>query len=158
NRRALLERVLEPLLGDPGATEIVVVVDGSEDGSFELLTGLAESDPRLRPVRIENRGKEGARQAGLEAASGDVVLFMDDDVLAAPGLAAGHAAAHDGEDGLLVVGYMPVEPPTIRHGGDAPTLLYAAEYENRCRQYELDPTLVLKTLWGGNFSMPREAA
>jgi len=158
NRRPLLERVLEPLLDDPGATEIVVVVDGSEDGSFELLSVLAERHPRLRPVRIENRGKEGARQAGLDEATGEVVLFMDDDVLAAPGLASGHAAAHADEDGLVVVGYMPVDPPAVRHGGDAPTLLYAAEYENRCRQYELDPSLILKTLWGGNFSMPREYA
>jgi glycosyltransferase involved in cell wall biosynthesis len=158
NRRALLERVLWPLLEDPAATEIVVVVDGSQDGSYELLGELAEKHPQLRPLKIENRGKEGARQAGLDVATGEVVLIMDDDVLAEPGLVSGHAAAHAGEDGLVVVGYMPVDPPEPRRAGDAPTLLYAAEYERRCEQYEVDPSLVLKTLWGGNISMSREHA
>jgi glycosyltransferase involved in cell wall biosynthesis len=158
NRRALLARVLEPLLVDPASTEIVVVVDGSEDGSYEFLTELAEQHSNLRPLRIENRGKEGARQAGLEVATGEVVLIMDDDVLAQPGLVSGHAAAHAGESGLVVVGYMPVRPPASRRPGDVPTLLYAAEYEKRCAEYERDPSLVLTALWGGNISMAREDA
>jgi GT2 family glycosyltransferase len=158
NRRALLPRVLAPLIEDPAATEVVIVVDGSEDGSFEYLSELAASHPKLRPIKIENRGKEGARQAGLDIATGDLVLIMDDDVLAGSGLVSGHAAAHAGEDGLLVIGYMPVCPPPGRRPGDVPTRLYAAEYEHRCELYEQDPSLVLKTLWGGNLSLGREDA
>jgi glycosyltransferase involved in cell wall biosynthesis len=158
NRRGLLPRVLEPLVSDPAATELVVVVDGSEDGSYELLSEMAAQRPQLRPVKIENRGKEGARQAGLELATGDVVLIMDDDVLAEPGLVSGHAAVHAGENGLVVVGYMPVHPLDSRRAGDAPTLLYAAEYERRCEMYEYDQSLVLRTLWGGNISIRRENA
>src|SRR4051794_36585399 len=114
NRLALLERVLAPLLEEPAATELVVVVDGSEDGSFEYLESESKRRPQLRPLLIPNSGKEAARQAGLEAATGEIVLFMDDDVLALPGLVAGHAAGHVDEDELVLVGYMPVRVPRPR--------------------------------------------
>jgi glycosyltransferase involved in cell wall biosynthesis len=158
NRRELLPRVLEPLLADDVAAELVVVVDGSRDGSIELLNELAARDHRLRPVFIENRGKEGARQAGVEHAQGEIVLLLDDDVLAEPGLVAGHAEAHSADRDLVVVGYMPVRFPSRRRPGDVSTLLYATEYEGRCHEYEHDPSLVLRTLWGGNLSLRREDA
>jgi glycosyltransferase involved in cell wall biosynthesis len=146
------------LLEEPAAAEIAVAVDGSEDGSYELLCELATRHPRLTAFYLENRGRVAARQAALERTAGDVVLFLDDDVLAGPGLVPGHAAAHAGKGGCVVLGYMPVQLPARRRPGDAPTVLYAAEYENRCLKYERDPSLVLTSLWGGNFSMPREDA
>lgn len=158
NRRKLLPTVIDPLLADASADEVVVVVDGSRDGSYEWLVGRAERDPALRPLFIENRGKEGARQAGVETARGDVVLLLDDDVLAGSGLIGGHAAAHEGERDLVLLGYMPVRLPAQRRPGDVSTLLYASEYEGRCRAYERDPSLVLQTLWGGNLSLRRDDA
>ena len=43
---------------------------------------------------IENRGDMGARAEGARAATGEIVLFIDDDVLANPGLVTGHARRH----------------------------------------------------------------
>ncbi|MDQ4142512.1 MAG: glycosyltransferase, partial [Actinomycetota bacterium] len=91
NRRENLPRVLEPLLADPATTELVVVVDGSRDGSFELVEERAATEPRLKPVFIENQGVARAHQTGVERASGEVVLLLADDVIAAPGLVMGHA-------------------------------------------------------------------
>jgi glycosyltransferase involved in cell wall biosynthesis len=150
-----LEQVLAPLLTDPAAHEIVVVVDGSRDGSIELLERIAVGHPRLRPMFVENGGEMAAREAGARAAEGDVVLFVDDDVLAEPGLVSGHAARHDGSERVLVLGYMPVVVPERRSPGDFSTRLYAAEYERRCEIYEREPVSVLRELWGGNFSMRR---
>jgi len=158
NRRKLLPTVVDPVLADDAAREVVVVVDGSRDGSYEWLVERAQGDPRLRPIFIENSGKEGARQVGIEAARGDVVLLLDDDVLAGPGLVAGHARAHEGDRDLVLLGYMPVRAPAQRRPGDASTLLYGVEYEGRCREYERDPSLVLTTVWGGNVSLRREHA
>jgi glycosyltransferase involved in cell wall biosynthesis len=157
-RRHVLAHVLAPLLADPVASEIVVVVDGSRDGSYELLVDLAAGDPRLKPHLIENRGKEGARQAGVERASGEVVLLLDDDVLAAPGLVGGHARHHAEREGIVVLGYMPVRLPERRTAGNGATFLYAREYETRSREYEQDPGLVLRKLWGGNVSLRRADA
>lgn len=150
-----LERVLAPLLEDEGIHELIAVVDGSRDGSLELLRRIAGRHARLMPLFIEHRGEMGARQAGAETASGEVVLFVDDDVLAEPALASGHARRHAGQEGLVVVGYMPVELPRSRSAADFATFIYNAEYEGRCRVYERDPASVLSTLWGGNFSLRR---
>jgi GT2 family glycosyltransferase len=155
NGVALLDRILRPLLDDPAANEVIVVVDGSRDGSIELVDGLARSEPRLRGMLIENRGDMGAREAGARAASGEIVLFVDDDVLAHPGLVTGHARRHAERTADVVVGYMPVATAQRRNPDDFALRLYASEYEGRCAVYERDPDSAMRELWGGNFSMRR---
>ncbi len=147
-----------PLLADPAADEIVVVDDGSNDGTLKLLEDLAAAHPQLRPVPTRHRGRAAARQLGLERATGEVVLLLDDDVVAAQGLVEGHARAHAVSDGLVVVGYMPIRLPAGRRPGDASTFLYAGNYEGSCAACERDPSLVLTGLWGGNVSICRADA
>src|SRR5688500_16219691 len=154
-RRGLLPSAVEPLLGDPAATEVVVVVDGSSDGSFEWALARASHEPRLRVLRTPGVGPAAARDAGVRAASGAVVLLVDDDVVAEPGLVSGHARRHAREDGLVVAGYMPPAVPARRRVGDFAVRLYAREYEGVCRSYERDPGAVLHGLWGGNVSLRR---
>lgn len=155
DRAHALERVVAPLLEDECTHELIVVVDGSRDGSLELLARIASRDARLKPLFMENRGEMAARQAGAETATGEVVLFIDDDVLAEPGLVRGHRRRHAGREHLVVLGYMPIELPRRRSARDFATFIYSAEYEGRCVVYEQDPVSVLRELWGGNFSMRR---
>src|SRR4051794_26505688 len=157
NRRALLPGVLDPLLADPAADEVVVVVDGCEDGSIEYLRERAAGEPRLRPLLIANRGAVAAQQAGVEAARGEIVLVIDDDVLAEPGLVSGHLRHHEAEPDLVVVGYMPTERPADRRPGSFTSELYHDVYEFRCRGWEANPDNVLQGLWGGNVSVGRQA-
>lgn len=156
-RRDRLHAVLAPLLADPAALEVVVVVDGSDDGSIELLRDLARTQPRLRPIWQENAGEGAARHAGVRAATGDVVLLLDDDVVAEPGLVAGHAARHGDGVPRVVVGYMPTPEPRPDDAAAFATRLYAEAYEGRCARYESEPETVLRHLWAGNISLPREA-
>lgn len=155
-RRDGLGAVMASLLADPATLEVVAVVDGSDDGSLELLQGLAAGDARLQPLWTENQGGAAARQHGIDLARGDVVLLVDDDVVAAPGMVGGHARHHRAEDDLVVLGYMPTRVPTGPAPGRFATQLYAQEYEGTCRRYEQDPEQVLLRLWGGNVSMRRE--
>ena len=155
NGVSLLERVLRPLVEDPAATEVIVVVDGSRDGSKELVDQLARDDPRLRSLLIDNSGDMGAREVGARAARGEIVLFVDDDVLAHPGLVSGHARRHAEDGAQIVVGYMPVVVSARRGPDDFPLRFYASEYEGRCEIYEREPASVVRHLWGGNFSMRR---
>src|SRR4051794_24716560 len=61
--------------------EIVLVDDGSTDGSWEKLTALSALDPHLRVIRLSrNFGHQAALSAGLEAAAGDAVVLMDADL------------------------------------------------------------------------------
>ena len=61
--------------------ELILVDDGSGDGSFPLLKGIAESDPRVRVIRFRrNFGQTAAMAAGFDAATGRVVVPMDGDL------------------------------------------------------------------------------
>jgi glycosyltransferase involved in cell wall biosynthesis len=155
-RRALLPRVLAPLLDDSATSEVVVVVDGSRDGSLELLRELAHDDSRVRPVFIEPSGRSRAQQAGIDRAESEIVLLLDDDVIAEPGLVSGHARHHVQAQGVVVVGYMPPILPEVRGPGEFATFLYAQEYEAMCSAYERDRDRVLRNLWGGNVSLRRD--
>lgn len=84
NRAQLLPAALESVLTQGYARfELVVVDDGSTDGTAELIAGIA--DPRLRYVRQENQGLSVARNTGVAAATGRYVVFLDDDDRALPG-------------------------------------------------------------------------
>ncbi len=155
NRCSQLPRVLEPLLREPDALEIVVVVDGCEDGSLELLERMAEHDPRLRPLQIENSGMGEARMAGALASSGEITLLLDDDVLVAPGTVQGHARAHAAADHLVAVGAMPVSGGPQNDAADYPRVMYANEYARHTARWLRHPESVLSTLWGGHLSLRR---
>ena len=63
--------------------EILLVNDGSGDGSGALCNSLAASDPKVRVIHKENGGLSDARNAGLNRARGEWILFVDgDDFLA----------------------------------------------------------------------------
>ena len=62
----------------PGA-ELVVVNDGSKDGTAAIIDAIAAQDPRVRPFHQANRGHGGALMAGLAQARGEYVLLIDSD-------------------------------------------------------------------------------
>nr|MBP7276257.1 glycosyltransferase [Kiritimatiellia bacterium] len=68
----------------PELLEIIVVNDGSRDGTREWLDRQQSADPRLRAVHQEPRGIPAARNAGIRASGGDLVAIVADDYLMAP--------------------------------------------------------------------------
>lgn len=60
--------------------ETIVVVDGSTDGTYELLQGMSWSIP-IKIINQANRGRAGARNSGAKAARSPMVVFLDDDIL-----------------------------------------------------------------------------
>lgn len=116
NRRELIERTIQTLFDQdlpPDQYEVVVVVDGSRDGTAEYLNSLR---PACRFVVLEqpaNRGQGSAKNVGLAAARGEIVVFLDDDLLCERTLLSEHLRAHEGPGRSLVVGYIMLETSSL---------------------------------------------
>jgi glycosyltransferase involved in cell wall biosynthesis len=86
--------------------EIVIVDDGSRDGSAALAARLAAVHPEVRALSLPaNRGPAAARNAGLRAARGELVCFLDADDRYAPealGRLAGALAARPRDAGIVM--------------------------------------------------------
>lgn len=111
NRHASLTRLLDALSAQSYRTddvEVVVVDDGSTDGTGEMLGKRA--DPyHLRVTRQANGGPAIARNRAAAQATGEVILFLDDDVVPESDLLACHVKAHRDHSNAVVIG--PMLPP-----------------------------------------------
>ena len=92
--------------------EVIVVVDGSTDGTGPALRSLATRFP-LKVLEQPNQGAAAARTTGGAAASGEILLFLDDDMTADAALLAEHDRSHR-EGAGVVIGHIPLHPDSPR--------------------------------------------
>ncbi len=110
NRRDSLFRTLQTLFNQdvpPDVLEIIAVVDGSIDGTADALRKL-RPPCALRVLERPRGGISAARNDGIWATSGDIILILDDDVLCEPDLIRQHIAAHKDSPPQVVVGAFPI--------------------------------------------------
>ncbi|WP_435820352.1 glycosyltransferase family 2 protein [Kitasatospora aureofaciens] len=104
-----LTECLESVLGQAGPDlELIAVDDCSPDGCGAVLDAAAAADPRVRVLHLpENVGLGRARNAGLEVATGDYVVFLDSDDTLTPDLlkAVDERLAATGDPDVLVYDY-----------------------------------------------------
>lgn len=105
-RVAVVPEAVDSALEDGGAdVEVVVVDDGSTDGTVERLAERYGRDPRVRVVRKENGGTASARNAGITVARGHYVALLDSDDVFLPGHCAALAAPLDADPSVdLAIG------------------------------------------------------
>lgn len=85
NRADMVAKVLPSYLQFAEIGEVLVVDDGSRDRTAEVVAGFADGDPRVKLLQHPvNRGMTFARNTGIEHATGDLVLFSEDDLALAP--------------------------------------------------------------------------
>src|SRR5918994_5111209 len=82
NERETVSQVVGRVVSlGPIVKEIIVVDDGSTDGTAAIMEGLARREPRVRFVRMPvNRGKTAAIRHALEEATGEIVIVQDADL------------------------------------------------------------------------------
>jgi len=104
NLEPLVSELNEVLVPAEGGVEIVLVDDGSTDGSTELIAGLARRHPHVRGIHLrERRGQTAAFDAGFRGARGRCIVTMDGDRQNDPRDVARLVAALDRHD--VAVGY-----------------------------------------------------
>jgi GT2 family glycosyltransferase len=110
-RCASLQRLLDSLTAQtvpPASFEVIVSVDGSTDGTVEMLAGY-EAPFALRTLEGPRRGSATARNAAVREARGEVLILLDDDMHVVPEFVERHLAHHPPGSRLSVIGAAPIE-------------------------------------------------
>lgn len=80
NVETYLAKCVDSILGQSYANlEVILVNDGSTDSSGSICDAFARKDDRVRVIHKENGGLSSARNAGMEAAAGEYISFIDSD-------------------------------------------------------------------------------
>lgn len=107
NVEGFLPRALDSILGQSfDDFEVLVVDDGSSDGTGKVCDSFAQKDSRVRPLHQENGGAPAARNAAIELARGEYIYFMDaDDWAESDMLSDMYALARDTGAEMVVSGF-----------------------------------------------------
>jgi GT2 family glycosyltransferase len=108
NRAALLERVLDGCFeqtADPDSYEVVLVNDGSSDDTPAAIERARQrATCRFEVIDQQNSGLAKGRNAGIARATGERIIFIDDDVLPTPNFVEEHLRSHDAAPLAIVRG------------------------------------------------------
>ena len=79
NTEKYLKQCIESLENQNSNLEIIIVDDGSTDGSGVIADELGQKDPRIKVIHQEHKGLSAARNRGIEEAEGEYIFFLDSD-------------------------------------------------------------------------------
>jgi peptidoglycan/xylan/chitin deacetylase (PgdA/CDA1 family) len=133
--------------------EVIVSIDGSEDGTRELIEHFS-APFELRALWQPKLGRAAACNAGILAARGDVVVLLDDDMEPSPDCLAVHARAHEPGSRWGVVGAAPV----VSDDDSSPVQQYIATSfrQHLDKLARPDHQIDIRDVYTGNFSIRRE--
>lgn len=84
--------------------EVIVVIDGSTDGTYDLLSAAKFTFKHFHIINQENKGRAAVRNRGAKEAKGDILVFFDDDIRPFADCLAQHVWHHQQHPGSVCVG------------------------------------------------------
>jgi glycosyltransferase involved in cell wall biosynthesis len=157
NRAEMLRRCLEALSDQTQPSddfEVIVVVDGSTDGTREMLASL-KTPFSLRTIQQPNSGQPAALNRGAAESKGRISIFLDDDIIVTPQFVAEHLRLHQTRGRVVGIGQLTL---TLPPGADWYARGFARgwrehyeEFNRGQRQPDWDDC------YGGNMSVSRAA-
>ena len=158
NRCALVRQALDALAGQtlpPHVYEVIVSIDGSRDGTQEMLADY-QAPYHLRSLWQPNQGRASACNAGARVARGQVIIFLDDDMEPAPGFLEEHLKVHVPSPGrIAALGAVPIfadaDFPAVTRFIANKFNAHLARLATPGYQFKL------RDFYTGNFSASREA-
>jgi glycosyltransferase involved in cell wall biosynthesis len=151
NRPESLRRTLTGLVTqdlEPSIYEIIVVDDGSEPPVSTVGLG---ATPAIRVVRLEHGERSAARNAGAAHATGQTLVFVDDDMLVDRGLLRAHLSAQEAWPGSLATGAILLADRVLR----TPFGRFRGELEASALPLRRGPVAQANFAAAGNLSLPR---
>ena len=122
NAGRYLRECMDSVLGQETrySFRVLAIDDGSTDATGEMLDGYAARDSRVHVVHQENRGHSGARNAGLEIADAELVMFLDSDDVLFPAAVEKLAGSVLNGDAAFSEGAYEVVNTQMQHISDSP--------------------------------------
>jgi glycosyltransferase involved in cell wall biosynthesis len=155
NRAERLSDVLDCLLNsdlDGISAEIVVVDDGSTEPARHVVEEKAPPpDVFIKYLYQENRGPATARNNGFRNSSGEIVLFIDDDILVPSDLVKKHVNAHEQKPKSVIVGPCPCRMPEV----SVPSARFIHMLETEYLSRLTGSFTLIDTVISGNLSIER---
>jgi GT2 family glycosyltransferase len=148
-----LLRSLEQQLPVPGGFEVVVVSDGSTDGTAAAISNADWTFPIILHEQVPS-GPAVARNAGAARAVGDVLLFLDDDVEPTPEVVRVHAMFHSGSKNSVGIGDL---QPVVSAGGYFGTIVRGWWHTMNEGPRQRGHRYHYRDLLTGHFSIPRRS-
>ncbi len=156
NRCDSVERALRALAHQtlaPETYEVIVSIDGSQDGTREMVAAFA-APYRLNGVWQTNQGRAAACNAGIRIAQGELLVILDDDMEPAPDCLECHLRAHPIGSRCGLMGAVPM----YCEDTDPLVAAYVAAKFNRhlANLARSDHQLTLRDFYSGHFSIRRD--
>jgi GT2 family glycosyltransferase len=154
-RCASVRRLLESLTSQTlprSEFEVIVSIDGSEDGTHEMVETFATRLP-VRAIWQPNRGRAAACNAGIAASRGEVLVILDDDMEPDPECLATHLALHAQAARRAVLGAVPV---TFDDKSPPPASYIRAKFERHdAKLAQPGYRITHRDFYSGNLSIRR---